>query len=97
MVLLLLCGLAVFNVCDVLLTLRGISLGRLREGNVLMSALLQASTTLAIAVKMSLVGIGSLILWRLRNRRLVFWSIVVLTCWFAAVVLYNAILLFICL
>ena len=37
MVLLMLCGLAVFNVCDVLLTLRGISLGRLREGNVLMS------------------------------------------------------------
>ena len=97
MVLLMLCGLAVFNVCDVLLTLRGISLGRLREGNVLMSPLLHASTALAVTVKMSLVGIASLVLWRLRHRRLVFWSVVLLTCWFAALILYEAVLLTACL
>lgn len=90
---LLLCGLVAFNACDVLLTLRGISLGRLKEGNALMNSLLHINTPLAITIKMVAVGVGSLLLWYLRDRRFVFWSTVMLTGGYGVLVFYETLLL----
>lgn len=91
-ILLLLWGLAALNVCDVLLTLGGISLGLFEEGNSLMKWLLSIDTLLAVTVKAAVVGIGSLLMWRLRDRRFVFWSVVALTGGYGTLVLYETLL-----
>ena len=93
MVLLLLCGLLLFNVCDVLLTLQGIDMGKLREGNMLVRMALNSSVPMAVAAKIVLVGGGSLVLWRWRDRRLVVWAVVGLTACYGALVYYETLLM----
>ena len=93
MTLLLLCGLLVFNVCDVLLTLQGIDMGRLREGNVLVRMALNSSVPLAVAAKIGLVCGGSLVLWRWRDRRVVFWAVVALTACYGGLVYYETLMM----
>jgi Domain of unknown function (DUF5658) len=93
MVLLLPCGLLVLNVCDVLPTLQGIDMGRLREANVLVHMALNRSVPMAVAAKVVLVCGGSLVLWRWRDRRLVYWSVVGLTACYGALVYYETLIM----
>jgi hypothetical protein len=93
MILLLLCGLLVLNVCDVLLTLQGIDMGRLREANALVRTALNSSVPMAVAAKLVTVCGGSLILWRWRDRRYVFWAVVALTACYGVLVSYETLIM----
>lgn len=58
------------NVADAVLTLHWIDTGRAREGNVLLAGLAHDHPRIFVAVKLTLVGLGTLLLWRLHRHRL---------------------------
>jgi len=63
-------GVLILNVADAVLTLRWIDTGRAREGNVLLAGLAHHHPLVFVAVKLTLIGLGALLLWRLRRHRL---------------------------
>lgn len=77
----------VLNLIDACLTLFWVGKGLAREGNPLMRELVRDYPVVFAAAKLSLVGLGSLLLWRLRDRPLAVIGI------FAGFVAYYVLLL----
>jgi len=76
------------NLADALLTLHWVSSGMAVEANPLLAELVVESPVLFVVTKMSLVALGSLLLWRNRHRA----SAVVAI--FAAFIVYYLLLLY---
>jgi len=85
----LLVELWVLNVLDLALTRYGMWLGFATESNRVMDFFLRAGTLPALAFKVGVVTVGSLLLWRLRRHRGVLTGAVLLTAVFAAIVAYQ--------
>lgn len=80
------------NVIDAVVTLFWVSTGRASEANPLMAPLLQGNAVLFVLVKLSLVMLGVLVLWRFRRRRLaVVGIILVFLVYYAALLLHATI------
>jgi hypothetical protein len=62
-------AIVILNLVDAVFTLLYTGSGMASEGNPLLSSVLSASPTAFMAVKLSLVSLGVLLLWRLRQRR----------------------------
>ncbi|MEM1026342.1 MAG: DUF5658 family protein [Myxococcota bacterium] len=58
----------ILNLADAFLTLHWVSSGMAVEANPLLAELVTESPLLFVATKMSLVGLGSILLWRNRQR-----------------------------
>lgn len=80
--------LLLFNLFDVMLTLRAFSLG-FGEANPFMAGLFNISLPLGVTIKLLLVGGGALVLWRLHHVSLARRGMVVLTGCYGAVVTYH--------
>ncbi len=78
------------NLCDLLLTLRALSLGRATEANRLMAAVLQGGSLGAALIKVGGVTLGVVLLWVLRRRGMVLPATAVLALAFVALVVYEA-------
>ena len=76
------------NLIDAILTLLWVRAGLAREANTLIDELVNDHAVLFVIVKLSLVGMGSLLLWRRRQSPLAVVSI------FTAFVAYYAVLLY---
>jgi hypothetical protein len=81
-------ALLVLNLCDAVFTLLWVRLGLAREANHLMRALVEEHAILFMVVKIGLVSLGSLLLWRRRHRPV---AVVAL---FGAFLVYYAVLLY---
>ncbi len=81
-----------FNLEDVLLTRRALSLGAV-EANAIMGFFLRLGFVPAALIKMSVVTAGALFLWSQRRRRLVLLASVGLAAVYAALVVYQLIVL----
>jgi hypothetical protein len=80
-------GVLVLNLLDVLFTLVWVGTGLAREANPLLDELVSLRPVGFAAVKLALVGLGSLLLWRHRQRPLAVVAI------FLAFLLYYFVLL----
>ena len=78
----------IFNVIDAVLTLIWISSGRATEANPLMAVLIDQHPVAFLVVKLTLVFLGSTLLWRYRKRPL---SVIFI---FVAFMLYYFIILY---
>jgi hypothetical protein len=76
----------VMNMLDAVLTLLWVRAGLAREANPLLDELVSGNAVLFVLVKLSLVGMGSWLLWRWRSRPVAVVGI------FAAFLAYYAIL-----
>jgi hypothetical protein len=90
LLLLLLVELWLLNVADLALTRYSIWLGFATESNTVMDFFLSAGTVPALAFKVGIVTLGSLLLWRLRTYRIATVAAALLTGVFATVVAYQA-------
>ena len=70
----------VMNACDAYLTYAWMDLGVIEEANPLMAYLLEVSTPLFFAVKLTLVSLGGYLLWRHRWRWLAQLGLTALLC-----------------
>lgn len=70
----------IMNVCDAYLTYAWMDLGVIEEANPLMAYLLEVSTSLFFAVKLTLVSLGGYLLWRHRWRWLAQLGLLALFC-----------------
>jgi hypothetical protein len=78
------------NIADFLLTRRSIALGQASEGNLALGLLMHTSGLLAFVVKVALVTVGIVLLWRLRAHRAALLGSAALVVLFAALVTYQA-------
>jgi hypothetical protein len=85
----LLVELWVLNIADLLLTRRAMWLGFATESNAVMGHFFRAGTLPTVLFKVGIVTVGSLLLWRLRQRREALLAAGALTAFFAAVVAYE--------
>jgi hypothetical protein len=80
------------NVIDAAVTLFWVSTGRASEANPLMAPLLDVNAVVFVLVKLGLVMLGVLLLWRLRRRPLaVVGIILVFVVYYLALLLHAAI------
>ncbi|MBW1806789.1 MAG: hypothetical protein JRJ87_01255 [Deltaproteobacteria bacterium] len=79
----------ILNVIDGILTIMWVFSGRATEANPLMSQLIEANPVLFISVKMALVFLGTILLWRLRQRALAVIGIFVAFMVYYAVLIYH--------
>lgn len=84
----LIAALLVLNLLDAVFTLLWVRLGLAEEANHLLRKLVEEHAILFMIVKISLVSLGSLLLWRRRHRPAAVIAI------FTAFVVYYAILLY---
>ena len=85
----LLIALWVTNLCDLILTLRAISLGRAIEANRLIAPLLHAAPLTAAFVKVGVVTGAVVAFWLLRRRPAILPAVAVLTVVFVALIAYE--------
>lgn len=78
----------VLNVIDGVLTIVWYSTGRAEEANPLMAGLIGVNPLLFIVLKMTLVALGSVLLWRYRNKAL---AVIAM---FVAFIVYYWVLIF---
>jgi hypothetical protein len=78
------------NLCDLMLTLHALSLGRATEANRLMAVVLQGGSLGAVLIKVGGVTLGVVLLWVLRRRTIVLPATGVLALAFVALVVYEA-------
>ena len=81
-------ALLVLNLCDAVFTLLWVRLGLASEANHLMRELVEEHAILFMVVKIGLVALGSLLLWRRRHRPVAVVAI------FGAFLVYYAVLLY---
>ena len=86
----LLLGLWVFNVLDLLITRRALTLGRAQEANGVMKVLLHAGSLPAFGFKIGVVTLGVVLLWRLRSHHAILLAASLLAAVFAVLVSYEA-------
>ena len=86
----LLVELWVLNVADLLLTRYSLSQGFATESNGVMDYFFRSGTVPAVAFKLGIVTVGTLLLWRLRHYRTALFAAALLSGIFAAVVAYQA-------
>ena len=86
----LLVELWVLNAVDLLLTRYSLSLGFATESNGVMDYFFKSGTVQAVAFKLGIVTVGTLLLWRLRRYRTALFGAALLAAVFAAVVAYQA-------
>jgi hypothetical protein len=67
----------VLNLCDAILTVIVVSTGRAKEANPFMADLIEANPASFAIVKMALVSLGTVLLWRYRKRPAAVFSIFV--------------------
>lgn len=79
----------VFNVLDGLLTIYWIVTGQATEANPLMEEVLDISPALFMAVKLGLVGLGSILLWRTRDSPVAVVSVFLLFMVYYFLLLYH--------
>jgi hypothetical protein len=80
------------NVIDAAVTLFWVSTGRASEANPLMAPLLDANAVVFVLVKLSLVMLGVLLLWRLRRHPLaVVGILLVFVAYYVALLLHVSI------
>ena len=89
LLLVLLVELWLLNVADLALTRYAMWLGFATESNGVMDYFLRAGTAPALAFKIGIVTVGTLLLWRLRTYRAAAFAAVLLTGVLAAVVAYQ--------
>jgi hypothetical protein len=80
----------VLNIADLLLTRYPLWLGFATESNNVMDYFFRSGAVPAVAFKMGIVTVGTLLLWRLRRYRTALFAAALLTGVFAAVVAYQA-------
>ena len=80
-------ALILFNAIDGVLTIVWVESGRFSEANPLMGLLLNTNPVLFISVKMLLVCLGIMLLWRCRNHVLAVYSI--LLCFTAYCIVFT--------
>jgi hypothetical protein len=78
----------VLNLIDAVLTLAWVRWGFAKEANLLLATMVEEHAVLFVLGKISLVSLGTLLLWRRRDHALAVVGI------FAAFILYYAVLLF---
>ena len=66
--------LVILNFADAILTLHWIDQGIAQEANPLMRAWIQISPDLFIAIKITLVILGTALLWICRKNKLAYWA-----------------------
>jgi hypothetical protein len=86
----LLLALWVFNIADLVLTRRALSLGVAREANHVMAYFLAAGLLPAVIFKVGIVTLGVLLLWRLRRHAATLMVTAGLASAYALVVVYQA-------
>ena len=77
-------AVVLLNLVDAVLTLFWVHLGIAREANLLLEGVLQRSAVLFMVVKMALVSLGLVFLWRHRERRLAVFGIALAFCAYAS-------------
>lgn len=82
-------GVLVLNLIDALLTLIWVTAGLAREANPLLDELVRERPVIFAMVKLALVGLGSLVLWRLRFRSTAVISIFVVFLVYYALLLWH--------
>jgi hypothetical protein len=85
----LVCTALLCNLLDGMLTIAGVSTGAVAESNPLMAGVLTLHPVAFMLAKVSLVSLGLLLLWRLRNRPAAAAGIVAACGLYALVVLYH--------
>ncbi len=80
----------ILNAIDGVLTVAWIVSGKAEEANPIMDHLLDVDPTVFMAVKLVLVALGSVLLWKLRHRRGAVISIFALFLIYYAVLVYHA-------
>ena len=83
-------GLNVMNALDMMLTLRATDLGA-NEANPIIRALLGTGVPLAFAVKLLVVALASLAIWRLKRYRAGLMAGVIVAAAYATVVVYHVV------
>jgi Domain of unknown function (DUF5658) len=86
----LLLALWVFNIADLVLTRRALSLGMAREANHVMAYFLAAGLLPAVIFKVGIVTLGALLLWCLRRHAATLMVAAALASAYALVVVYQA-------
>lgn len=79
----------VLNVVDAILTLIWIFMGFAEEANPLMALLLDVHPVLFVLGKLTLVGLGTIVLWRLRRRAAAVVAIFAVFLTYYAIILYH--------
>jgi hypothetical protein len=82
-------SLLVLNMLDGVLTIAWVNLGRATEMNPLMDVLLSTHPVLFMAIKLLLVCLGVLLLWRYRTKTTAIVSIYLCFVAYAGVLLYH--------
>ncbi len=81
--------LIVMNAVDGVLTILWVDSGRLTEANPMMEILLSTHPVLFMTVKLTLVCLGTLLLWRLRHLPVAIFSIFLCFAAYLSVVVYH--------
>ena len=82
-------AVVVLNLLDAVFTLWWVELGIATEANVLLCGILDSSAVAFMAVKLALVSLGVLLLWRERERRLAVIGLVVCMAAYNALLIYH--------
>ncbi len=82
-------AIVVFNVIDAVFTIIYTDLGLAREANPLLSHALDDSPLLFMLIKLGLVSMGVLLLWRLRHRRTAAAGLVASAAAYSWLILYH--------
>jgi hypothetical protein len=82
-------AIVILNLVDAVFTLLYTGSGLAAEGNPLMDLVLRTSPTAFMAVKLALVSLGVLMLWRLRQRRAAVVGLVATAAAYSTLCLYH--------
>jgi hypothetical protein len=85
----LLLGLWILNFADLLLTWRSVVIGGARELNVFMARVLSWGIGPAFLVKIGIVTVGAVVIWRLRRHPRTLQATMMVAAAYAAVVVYQ--------
>ena len=81
----------IFNALDAIATLAWIFKGTATEANPLMEWLISLHPVVFVVFKLTLVGLGSVLLYRFRHNRLARWASYGLFCLFSLLLIYHII------
>jgi hypothetical protein len=82
-------ALLVMNLCDAILTIIVVTSGRAKEANPFMADLIESHPVNFAMVKMTLVSLGTILLWRHRKRPAAVMSIFIAFMAYYAVILHH--------
>ena len=84
-------AVVVLNLLDAVLTLIWVQLGVATEANLLLHGVLERSAVLFMVVKLALVSLGIVLLWRQRAHPLAVFGIALVFCAYAVLLAYHVV------